>query len=444
MTLLLKDQTIGRFLLEKAVIYVDVPFDIKDLIAEINIFEDMFQPSLTCEIVMKDTINLSEGLPFTGYHFLQLEFSNMENTAYVDLVVYGIKERRFLNDTTEAYILRAISDSYFTFNLPIRIAKSYKDMYISDIVWDIAEMSGLSENGFNQDDIHVTSGLHSCVIPNQRPYDAIQWLCSQAKDQYGNCDYVFYETLKLYTDSVANVSKMNFHNISRLKSVREGNIYKFDRQITNINIDFDRTNQGKILNMTFEKNVNSIDNMVYGLNSSRLNNYDFTTKTFTKKEYSYKNQNTVNGEFNAMFHLGGSSIIPDIDTGTYFMTSTNFRQYNPNNGGGMYHSGAPDVLQTRRSQLLQANLITLKIHVPGNTNIKVGNVIHVDVPTPFVQISPIDLSLSGRWLVVAIRHVLQFEKYTMIMEIARDAHSSIKDEKSTTPVILSEEMFGEF
>ena len=93
----------------------------------------------------------------------------------------------------------------------------------------------------------------------------------------------------------------------------------------------------------------------------------------------------------------------------------------------------------RASQISQLNYFKLKLVVPGDTLIRVGDIIDFTVPLATgdsLEIENKNPYYSGRYLITAIRHKMNYESYEMIIEATRDCLSTgLPRELSGNPLV---------
>jgi hypothetical protein len=90
---------------------------------------------------------------------------------------------------------------------------------------------------------------------------------------------------------------------------------------------------------------------------------------------------------------------------------------------------SPDVfiqetVQNRTAQLALANYTILKIRVPGDTGLTAGSIINLNLPSLDYQSNrkQLDKFYSGKYLVTAVRHILQSQGvFQTVLEITKDS-----------------------
>ena len=91
-------------------------------------------------------------------------------------------------------------------------------------------------------------------------------------------------------------------------------------------------------------------------------------------------------------------------------------------------NNAEEWLQESRSRALEQDFFDLKIETYGDTNIQVGDIINVIIPSNKPQAAPVVMSsvdpiLSGRYLITQIHHLVipTDQRHQMVMNVMKDS-----------------------
>ena len=139
--------------------------EIKNMVIELNIYEDIYNNAVTGTIGILDSTNLIQTLPLTGTE-------------------------------TESYVLHFTSRELFR-NIRTRVIQAYNgslDLSARRIFTDKLGLDGRKKFVYEP-----TRNSDKVVIPNMHPFDAINLLASKALSKNGNsAGYLFYETTKAF------------------------------------------------------------------------------------------------------------------------------------------------------------------------------------------------------------------------------------------------------
>ena len=174
-------------------------FDVKNQVAEINIYESIEEPSLSGTIAIVDDKSLYELINFNGTERIKLEMAGLgkdtdpvfEKTFIMTNIVKQLKG----NDKSSIYVFDIIDEHGFISEAE-RLRGSYRGR-IDDNVKRISltQLNKSVDISYQflskkdrvdaiQDDIRV-------IIPNLSPINAIKWLLSRATTQTGSPFYLW-------------------------------------------------------------------------------------------------------------------------------------------------------------------------------------------------------------------------------------------------------------
>jgi hypothetical protein len=381
-------------------------------ILEINFNEDIFTNSIGGNIVIVDTHNLITELPIIGQELLSLKLqtpgftekrSSLDFTGGRELAIFKIGVRAELSQGSQVYELRFASQELLR-NLRVRVSKSYtKDL--SDIVEDI--MTSDKYIGTMKDlYIEPTQGVRKIVAPNTTPYGLIQDLLKQSVSSEGLPHYLFYE----------NADGFHFRSIQDLYKEAPIKTFHFSENLPETGkhqepaiIDLTR-----ILNYELQGTNDMIINTTSGMLGSTSIAHDIYSKNYVTKTYGYFEEfdtntrvsESSNPRYSESTDLNGKTVgnYPDArimlhPISTKETVDANHMKYAP--------SKLKDYSSTKNSRILELTTgIVMTMTIPGNTALRVGNVIELDIPLVGVDHSnkKIDRFYNGNFLIKGLRH----------------------------------------
>tara|TARA_R110002167_G_scaffold336150_1_gene543504 strand:- start:22 stop:1365 length:1344 start_codon:yes stop_codon:yes gene_type:complete len=381
-------------------------------ILEINFNEDIFTSSIGGNIVIVDTHNLITELPIIGQELLSLKLqtpgftekrSSLDFTGGREFAIFKIGVRAELSQGSQVYELRFASQELLR-NLRVRVSKSYtKDL--SDIVEDI--MTSDKYIGTMKDlYIEPTQGVRKIVAPNTTPYGLIQDLLKQSVSSEGLPHYLFYE----------NADGFHFRSIQDLYKEAPIKTFHFSENLPETGkhqepaiIDLTR-----ILNYELQGTNDMIINTTSGMLGSTSIAHDIYSKNYVTKTYGYFEEfdtntrvsESSNPRYSESTDLNGKTVgnYPDArimlhPISTKETVDANHMKYAP--------SKLKDYSSTKNSRILELTTgIVMTMTIPGNTALRVGNVIELDIPLVGVDHSnkKIDRFYNGNFLIKGLRH----------------------------------------
>lgn len=414
-------------------------FDIKNNVVELSYFEDLYAFCISGYILVRDGLGLINLFQISGGEKLELSFDNDNDpdTGVKDFVIYKVGDRVPTgNMNSEFYKLYFCTKDLIS-NEQIKVSKSYKGKKITEIVSDILNTQLQTERTFNTLKQQETFGFYDFIVPTLRPFEAISWLSNYARpvgsgvNGTTGADMFFFE----------NKDGYKFDSLSKMMEQKPKWIYKYQQN----NLDEENANltleDNSVIAIEFVRSFNTLKDIAAGAFANKVIGVDPLTKSQQTKIFDYS---LYTGEIPP---VNGIGIQPKLTTlglqpnqtpdGYVRVVLTNSGEKNANyikNNDGS--SVAQDVymqetLSLRIAQVAQANHTVIKILVPGNIHVTVGDVIDFRyyklLLTGKENSRPLDEAYSGNYLVTAVRHVLQSSGvFQTVLEIAKNSSKTIE------------------
>ena len=406
-----------------------ITFDVKNILVELSYNEDLFNNTASGYLMVVDSSGFIEKLQMNGNEFIRMTFGKADTTTNIidkTFRIFKVAKRIPENEgNTETYSLYFCSEELLL-SEQYKISKSYKG---KDIAYNIKDIltNFLKVPSKKIANIEATTGIYDFIVPNIKPFDAINWLSTYARPgpKIPGADMVFFE----------NKEGFNFKSIQSLSDSDNAvfyNIYTYDpKNINNKNLE------EEVLNVTTYEILSSYDalgEINSGMFANKLISADILTRT--KKETSfdylkYWNDDNTGGLnphpiTNNYTNRKGDKI-NDTDEACLKMVFSNFNQSNPaytnviKPGSVAGNIFAETYIPNRTAQLALANHTRVKMSVPGDPNLTVGVVIDFQLISKNPAEKLPDKFYSGNYLVTAIRHIINQSEYKTVMEVAKDS-----------------------
>lgn len=450
--------------------------DLMPITVEINCYEDIFSNCMNGNLVISDSTHFNNADSWHGEEYLLMEFSKVQNvqtsrSANFSKIfkVFALTNREFSNETNEMYVLNFCSEE-FLLNQKIRISKTYKNKRISQIIKDIAlNYLKIDPKEFPDSNIEETYGTYNITIPNLKPLQAINWLCTLAisnklpKNKQSGATYLFWQTKEGYFFKsilgIFNDEKNIYNGPGQPKGFIEsldGGTSKYWYGIKNVELensigdknynDALRTNQ--IFSYKNLNSYNTLDAIGKGIFSNKSIGLDIISKSVYTNSFNHKEyfgNKTSNGYLNNILlykKKGKFSILSDVkdrfgktldqyNNGTirWGLTTTgqNENKYIKANQHDIkdYNIEHTSIYRTTQFCLLSYNRFSITIS--GDPELTVGKIIYVSIPQMVVQqnkkINPENKFLSGYYIITALRHMINMtNEYLTVIEIRKDSY----------------------
>tara|TARA_Y100000992_G_scaffold243615_1_gene174665 strand:- start:317 stop:1780 length:1464 start_codon:yes stop_codon:yes gene_type:complete len=424
--------------------------DIKNVMIELNVFESIYSNALTGSIVIADAQNLIGKLQINGTERISFKLStpgSIDERSIVDASVetghpfhiYKITDKRQLNSNTMVYTLHFASREFMR-NLRTKVSQAFDgrfDMSALKILTDEDLLDSKKQISFEP-----CGNSDKIVIPNLRPFDAINMMANRALPQLSNgVGYYFYETTKgIYFRSWDNM-------VSVRGSYDRPIAQEFNYMPQNISADpqdyDDKINHDykSVESYRFVNNFHDVAaNTALGTYAHNVITYNIFDKSINKIDYNYeyefaqtKHTEVANEKSNReRYAVAASSYIDEDDkkisdykeSRVSLQPTTQFL-HNEEKGAGYGIDVSQDgrKLAERESQLNQViNGTVLTMVVKGQSYLEAGdlikfNMLTVDEKNPTMY----DPQYSGKYVITKIRHQVTSKQYKMALECAKDS-----------------------
>ena len=435
-------------------------------VVKINIFEDLFSPCLTAQVLVvssggavptsggegktePDSMDsVYSGLPIRGgervsikiagntNNNIPIEFNTPDTYLYVSNV-----SRQFSDGAKELFTLELVSREAIT-NETSRCSKRYqKTASISQHVKDIIEEKLAST--IPKDNIDNTQNKYGFIGNLKKPFNILVWLAAKAKPEKGTLPgYFFYQTREGF----------KFKAIDRL--IEDG---KRNPKATYEEIRFKESsklgtdaNDFTILSYDVVKNNDLLKKLAYGQYSSHIMEFDPLTGYFTTEQQGKftlddttnqkikfseeeKTDNIVKTE--DVITLGATPEVPVLlsDDTTQNLGTLPSRLITMVSDRGLlefdpFIDKNSEPTKWQRQAILRYQLLftqVLKMVVPLNTNLVAGDVINVKFLKSDMEAKEHDRKQSGFYLIKELCHHFDANMSLTSLKLVRDTFGEI-------------------
>ena len=413
--------------------------DIKGITFNFEIAEDILTNNVVGSVIVYDMQDVRTLMPLTGLERISIKFNSPGIKGYdysedtgIPLQVYKVDKVKRDPDTDggQLYQIFFCSPEMYK-NSTTRVSRAYAGPVENGVI-DIVKNYLKSEKPIY---VEPTSTNAKYVIPNLKPYQAINYLCSQAKSGKfkNNAGYVFYETSKgFYFRSIASMMglggqlteippKWKFSSIvtSVTENEKQPEIKDVERRLSSV------------IRYEFEKPIDMLDNINSGFYANRVIVHDAFNKTIKTHDFNYIE------DFEKGFHLEtvgaetdtGKHILPEAlydDKGLHEHPNTKKMVVTETSKVHNDYEFVPtkETLQKIVSQRQGVKNMNLSLLVYGNTILNAGDVIRFNEPLyQTAGKDEINPYTSGRYIIMAIKHTISIEagNHTMVLRCYKDS-----------------------
>jgi hypothetical protein len=396
--------------------------DISKIYEEINIFDSLFMPVMSGKILIKDSIGLSGKLLFDGSESILIDIVKDPKTDIANFRksfrIYKQAERTEDNLNSEFYILYFVSDELM-YSDQQRINQSYENTYSEIVKRIMVDYLKLPQNqlGGSYDE---TVGLRKFVVPNLRPLEAIEWCAKRSVDNNNSPNFLFYQ----------NVTGYNFASLSNLLTKPILLNLKFEPKNTNEREAIEEISSARSMEV-----ISQTDNLKKtrsGVNAGKFIGFDPMTRMIATKQIGYADHfNTLkHGNKNPNFtvDVNRDGVRNDemynakktvSSFGTPRKLSKYIQKYDPTSISK--EDNIEDYLFQRKAIIENLMERRIRFTMPGNFQLSSGfnvNCIIPNIAKKDVNIENEDKTTTGKYLIVASRQIIGYDKHETIIEVA--------------------------
>jgi len=369
-----------------------------------SIYESVFTPGVVCDITVLDTQDTIGNLKLLGDELVSFQFKspNLRAANFI-FALYEISDQQQLaSQRAKTYVIRCVSEEAMFAKTNI-VQKSYNDL-CSNMVQDICETYLSTKKRVV---VEPTRGNQNILVPGKNPFEAIKMIRGRSVSAEDNrsSSYVFFE---------AREDEEQLLRFCTLESRFATEPVKSFRQSGAININaLSNEQDNNILSFKIPQQISSIDRIAFG-GPRRITTFNWTTWQFESKDIVTSDTN---------YKDGGS--------GTDVSASFQNRYYNarippqaliPVDISSRPLTFIPESSADYQAYIAQLMQNTLKIRVPGDTQLTAGVTIDCTLPSRSGNTTEMkeDPLMSGKFLISRIHHriglVQERPRYTCVIE----------------------------
>jgi len=430
--------------------------NIQKLVVEMNIYESINKNSVSGTLVIVDSVNLIGNLPIQGTERLSFKLATPGTHEFDTIVdcseetghpmhIYKLTNKKQLNEGTCSYVLHFCSREFLR-NLRTRVSEAFTGT-IDQMVYKILTDENYLDSKrtlFYQ----TTRNQDKLVVPNMRPFKAIQMLSNRAladQTDSSSAGYHFYQTTKGFHFRSFESMCVDSRGLHR-EVKQEFNYMPMNTtpQLTGVNPHQNGQPVDKILHdltsveqYTFINNFHDVAlNQAAGTYAHRVITHNIFNKSYKIDDYDYHRR------FNQTKHTdeGRGFNTAIVDTPVDFdnknvseypesrVTVMPTTQYAHNEDTGAFGIDVEQDGITEAARVSQKNSVVagtkLKMTIKGQSYLQVGDVIRfniLSVENRKDSEGKQDPHYSGRYIIENMRHRVTNNEYIQVIECAKDS-----------------------
>jgi hypothetical protein len=387
--------------------------NLTNIYVQLQIYQDIFAQCMAGKILIQDAMETFTSFYLCGNEYLHISVDNPGRNAPFERIfrVYKVADRKPISNSGQRYELYFCSDELISSN-SLLISKAYKSSKITDVIADVL-LNELKVGPERIGSFEDTFGVYDFIIPSYRPFEAIQWATARAYNQNKFC-YMFFEN-------------KNGFQLSSLQSMMKQKPYKTIRYEVKLSDSDPANNKDSADNFSIVNDFDMISSISNGSFASRLLTIDLFSQKFENLDYSLliaeASQNLLNK------HVPLNSFTNSKDQSLFTAFGSFFRTYTTINDTQSEKSNdIRNWLLPRALHMAMLHHFRLKVTVPGDIEMKAGDVVFVEFPMFEGKQDGgrrINKRLSGKYLVSAVNYKFTREDNTFecVAELVTDSFS---------------------
>jgi hypothetical protein len=406
------------FLDELIIVTKGGKIDIKSIYEEINIFDSLFLSVVSGNILINDSVGLSSKLLFDGSESVLISVKKDKDSNILDFKkafrIYKQTERNSNRPGLESYLLHFVSDELM-YSDQQRINQSYETNYSKIVERILIDYLKVPENNLGGT-YEFSSGIQKVVIPNLRPLEAIDWCAKRAVDINQSPNFMFFQ----------NIAGFNFATLSTL--LTQPALLDISYETKNVKGETPFNEIGGARYLEVVSTNDNIERTRSGVNAGKFIGFDPVTRTISTKNVSYgdhflnmKHGNDTPNYTQIQNRDGGSNAqsFNSRKVVSIFDFNRQYSEYIKKRDSSSLSKGTNIESWSFQRKAIIKNLMSkrIKVVMPGNFQLSSG--FNVNINAPIIGSSKgDDKSINGKYIVIASRHIIGFEKHETIIEVA--------------------------
>lgn len=397
---------------------------VKDQVISLALYEDIFEPLMTCELAINDAMAISQDLPFIGEETIRITIktTNAAKPSQYEFLLYSMDDVAPAdNNKYQVYKIKGVSKETLG-DARASIRRGYFDTYdamINDIVSTYLQTNKNVVVG-------SAKGVHKTVIPNLSPLVAIDFIRQRAvSNDHPYSPFLFFETASgfHFIDIVSQFSEAKKENIDLITRTYVNNLTG-DEYGSGVNSETAAAFKSIVAYHIISKH-DSISKTVMGTYYSNLQKFDLFSKEFIEVETKL---NEIKGQFDLVTEgeFNSDDFINDLSESG----STNYLVYQDRSRPETHidYLGQKQAYAT----LFFQNIVEAELH--GDSTLEAGKVLYLDIKkaTGLTDDQPTleDDKQSGYYMISKLAHYVTITNEPVMRtscELVKGANKTIKE-----------------
>lgn len=403
--------------------------DIRGIFEELSVFDNMLMPCMSGNILLRDGIGLASKINFDGSETIEIDIVkdvDMGDFMFFTrkFTIYKLTDRKIVNQNSELYTLHFVSPE-FLLSEQKRVKNAYTDTHSNIIKKILTDDLKVPDTTPHMASIAPTKGIHSVLPANRSPFDAITHLTKRAISFEGKPDLVFWQSPYGY----------NLLPLSIILS--QDTVHTINFGVKNLAVESTDIYNNEVLGARDYKvlsNFNYAHNIQSGVYAGKFIGFDTLTRTIKTNQVSYDdvftkraNEYPINTKIKNKENKLATQMYDSRVTVYPFQSTRTVNSYLKDND-----VKSANIVDDTDNYILQRKMIfdnlmqkRIRVTMPGNFGLYSGSCVQLNIPHRYnidtQKMEQGDKSLSGKYVIVGVRHLIRYDKHETILEVATDS-----------------------
>lgn len=420
------------FTINSLVIYPTTtnPIDVRLLFEELSLFNNLFTPTQSGNIVIRDAINLYNKLLLDGNETIEVDITSdsLGGRFKKTFRITSADTRIAVRHTTQVYTLHFVSQE-FLLSEKTRFQRVFQSKNYTSVWKDIiTKLGGKIYTPW----VHESDSIYDTILPSISPLEATDWISRRAINKVNSKpDFLSFETpdgycfssLSILMDPEAEYT-YNFRTKDLLNAKLEDEFYSVKDMKVLANFDVQEAYKSGVYGGTF-----------WG--------FDTLTRKWAPTEFNFRK---LYGE-NRKWHCDNYPNVPELESTQE--GSLNSREYNfsrisiypyqspretnawikgKDSRTSQYSDNQEQYIFQRKHMFGMLQQKRIQILISGNFFVYCGKKIRLNVPkfthtevNALDSMENLDEKLSGMYIVAGVRHLIKYNKFETVVELTSDS-----------------------
>lgn len=376
--------------------------DFSALTVSFEIFQDLFSPYWTAQIVISDTQNRIMFDKITQGSLVDIWLEDRLKKEHFQFVIYKMSDRQLVKQQHYTYVFDLINVAFIK-DQKTRISKYYDDKKASDFAKEMLnEIGGVGT-------ITATNGTYSFIVPNMSPMAATQWAAKWSEVPDAGADILVYQS---------NHKSWSFQSLEKMFGTPSRVLNKLIQKPQNLKNDDKTEPEDYYITMEQYKFVNHVDaipNVIRGAFANTTLVHDMKNKVASTVTYNYGQDNEADASKKPFKRFDG---ITNANISYQPVISSNIEEDKKT-----FSEDHEKWRGSRKSNMMKLDTNRLIVSIPGRIDIfdQLGKAVYVELPSQ----QDIDISkwyddyYKGNYVITAMRHIWTQKSYETFIELGK-------------------------